>query len=89
VYDTYVYDTYVYDTFDLRQMESDDINKRDYCNGHNEADDDKDHNVGQALKVVTSFRKHRVALHTLLLSYTTEFFYHHCTLNLNTECLFY
>jgi hypothetical protein len=57
------HDEYVYDINDIRQMEGNDVNKRDDCNGDNEADDDKDHNAGQALNVVTSFRKHRVALH--------------------------
>jgi hypothetical protein len=79
------HDEYVYDTYDIIQMEGDDVNKRDDCNGGNEDDDDKDHNAGQTLNVVTSFRKHRVALHILLLTYPIECFYRHCTLNLTTE----
>jgi len=85
------HDEYVYDTYGIRQMRGgggNNENKRNDCKGDNEADDDKDHNAGQALNVVTSFRKHRLALHALLLTDTTEWFYHHCTLNFTTELLF-
>ena len=36
----------MYGTYDIRQMEGDDVKKRDNCNGGDEADDDKDHNAG-------------------------------------------
>jgi hypothetical protein len=65
-------------------MEGDDENKRNDCNGDNEADNDKGYNAGQALNVVSSYRKHQVARHGLLLTYTTECFFCRCTLNLTT-----
>jgi hypothetical protein len=40
----------------------------------NEADDHKDCNAGQASNVVTSRTERRIALHALLLTYTTECF---------------